>query len=110
MTDAPDPLAVAWRVTNALDTLGIAHTIGGSIASSMAGEPRSIIDVDIVAAIGERHVSALVKALGDEFYVDPEALSRAVSDRQWRDIVGIVRVQGPRLDLEYLAEHAPRWG
>jgi hypothetical protein len=28
-------------VTRALDALGIVHTIGGSIASSIAGEPRS---------------------------------------------------------------------
>jgi hypothetical protein len=34
----------------ALDALGIVHTIGGSIASSIAGEPRSTIDIDIVAA------------------------------------------------------------
>ena len=29
-----------------------------------------------------------------------------VSDRQWRDIAAIVRVQGARLDLEYLREGA----
>jgi hypothetical protein len=28
------------------------------------------------------------------------------SDRQWRDIQGIIRVQGARLDREYLREHA----
>jgi hypothetical protein len=33
-----------------------------------------------------------------------------VSDRQWRDILGIVRVQGPRLDVAYLREHAPTLG
>ena len=30
-----------------------------------------------------------------------------VSDRQWRDILGIVRVQGTRLDRAYLESHAP---
>jgi hypothetical protein len=30
----------------------------------------------------------------------------AVSDRQWRDVLSIVRVQGERLDLPYLAETA----
>ena len=29
-----------------------------------------------------------------------------VSDRQWRDIAAIVRVQGRRLDREYLRENA----
>jgi hypothetical protein len=32
------------------------------------------------------------------------------SDRQWRDIQGIIRVQGPRLDRQYLREHAPVLG
>lgn len=30
-----------------------------------------------------------------------------VSDRQWRDIVGIVRTQGTRLDRDYLTRNAP---
>ena len=32
------------------------------------------------------------------------------SDRQWRDIQGIIRVQGPRLDRAYLREHAAASG
>jgi hypothetical protein len=30
-----------------------------------------------------------------------------VPDRQWRDILGIIRVQGQALDRAYLAENAP---
>ena len=37
-------------------------------------------------------------------------LGGGVSDRQWRDIVGIVRVQGRRLDLPYLQRQAPAIG
>lgn len=170
-----DPISTALLVTEALDALGIPHSIGGSIASSFAGEPRSTVDIDIVAAIEERHVDALVAALAPEFYADADSFRRAirlrsstnlihqqthvkvdlfiaggtpldarqlarrqavdlgdgrrvhvhppedillqklrwfrlggeVSDRQWRDVASIVRVQRGRLDTEYLREAAP---
>ena len=170
-----DPISTALLVTEALDALGIPHSIGGSIASSFAGEPRSTVDIDIVAAIEERHVDALVAALAPEFYADADSVRRAirsrsstnlihqqthvkvdlfiaggtpldarqlarrqavdlgdgrrvhvhppedillqklrwfrlggeVSDRQWRDVASIVRVQRGRLDTEYLREAAP---
>jgi len=171
-----DPIAIALSVSRVFDMLRIVHTIGGSIASSFAGEPRSTIDIDIVASLNASQIPALMSALSDEFYVDDEALRRAVrergsanlvhqatqlkvdifvaggtpldeqqlarrqevslgsgrtlhvhppedillqklrwfrkggevSDRQWRDIVGIVRVQGSHLDRQYLAVNAPR--
>ena len=174
MTAPIDPIETALLVARHLDALGILHTIGGSIASSFAGEPRSTVDIDFVAAIDERHVEALVAALSAEFYVDADALRRAiltrsstnlihqatqlkvdlfvaggtpldarqlarrlavdlgdgrclhvhppedillqklrwyrrggeVSDRQWRDIAAIVRVQGRRLDRDYLRDGA----
>lgn len=178
MTTPVDPIATALLVTRHLDELGIDHTIGGSIASSFAGEPRATVDIDIVAAVEERHVEAIVAALSPDFYVDAAALRRAVrarssanlihqatqlkidlfvaggtpldarqlarrlavdlgngrtvyihppedillqklrwfrrggetSDRQWRDIASIIRVQGPRLDREYLREGASLLG
>ncbi len=33
-----------------------------------------------------------------------------VSDRQWRDLLGVMEVQGPRLDLAFLREWADRIG
>lgn len=35
---------------------------------------------------------------------------RMVSDRQWRDVLGVLKVSGPRLDLKYLAETASPLG
>lgn len=37
-------------------------------------------------------------------------LGGETSDRQWRDVVGIVRVQGPSLDRRYLRDQAPALG
>ena len=64
MTTAFDPIAVALKVTRALDDLGIAHTIGGAIAASFAGEPRASIDIDIVAALDEPQIADFVSLLG----------------------------------------------
>ena len=33
-----------------------------------------------------------------------------VSDRQWQDILGVIKVQGPRLDLPYLNLRAEERG
>jgi hypothetical protein len=178
VTPPIDPLETALLVARHLDALGILHTVGGSIASSFAGEPRSTVDIDFVVALEERHVDRLVSALSTEFYVDADSLRRAirahtstnlihqptqlkvdlfiaggtpldaqqlerrlsvdvgdgrclfvhppedillqklrwyrrggeVSDRQWRDIAAIVRVQGTRLDRDYLRKGASMLG
>lgn len=178
MNSPVDPLAVAAVVVGVLSRLGILHTIGGSIAASFAGEPRSTVDIDVIAALDDTQVAALVAALSPDFYVDGDAVRRAVrkrssvnlihhatmlkvdifvaggtpldteqlerrlwvrldngvelpihppedillqklrwfrlggevSDRQWRDILGIVRVQGGELDLPYLQRQAPKLG
>jgi len=171
-----DPLAVAARLADVLESLGIAYSIGGSLAGSFAGEPRATLDIDIVVDLDEPRIAAIVRALEGEFYIDERALQRAVrdrtttnlihhdtsikvdlfvaggtaldadllrrrvrvgegsadslwvhspedillqklrwfrrgghaSDRQWRDVLSIVRVQGGRLDRQYLEEGAAR--
>lgn len=170
-----DAIAVAVRIGEILDQIGVRYTIGGSIAASIAGEPRATIDVDVVVALTQVDIEPLLAAIGPEFYVPDAALRRAVdargsanlihhdtnvkvdlfvaggtpldqqqltrrirvempsgqtiyvctpedillqklrwyrrggqvSDRQWRDVIAIVRTQGGRLDRAYLAANAP---
>jgi len=163
----------ALAVVRALERLGVAHYVTGSLASSLHGEPRATNDADIVAVLAPVHFERLKVELGDRFYLDEEdflhavkesrsfnlvdevelakvdvfcvrpegyqaeALSRAVtmplerdepfsevkvasasdvllsklrwyrlggevSDRQWRDLVGVARAQEGSLELEYL--------
>jgi hypothetical protein len=175
-----DPVVVALSVAHVLEASGLRYLVGGSLASSLSGEPRSTLDVDIVVAMTTADVGRLAEALGAEFDVDEMAVLRAVrerssvnifhrasaikvdlfvlggslldeeqmtrrqrvqvtadpdgylyvytpedillqklrwfrkgnevSDRQWRDVLGILMVQGNALDWTYLRERAERLG
>jgi hypothetical protein len=56
VTRIPDPIGTALLVIRQLDAQGVLSTVGGSIAASFAGEPRSTVDVDIVAALDDTHI------------------------------------------------------
>jgi hypothetical protein len=178
MTD--DPIAIAVRIAEAIESCGLRYLVGGSLASSISGEPRTTLDVDLVVEMVARDIDPLLARLGADFYVDREAFRRAVqqhstvnlihqlsgikvdlfiaggtpldeqqmarrqpvrvtddppnylyvytpedillqklrwyqrggkvSDRQWRDVLGIVLVQGNRLDRDYLRGAAESLG
>jgi hypothetical protein len=74
-------LAVALDVGRQLDALGGTWLVGGSVASSILGEPRSTADVNLVADLRGRHVSALFTALVDTYYIDEDATKAAVRTR-----------------------------
>jgi Nucleotidyl transferase AbiEii toxin, Type IV TA system len=173
-----DEYGVALRVASVLDELKVEYTLGGSLASSLHGEPRSTNDIDFAVRLEPQHVSELIDRLGPEFVLDEEGLRDAVrlgrtyqiyflpfvlkidlfmrgtapldrsefdrrirvrvgenaslytatpedsllrkliwfreggdvSDRQWRDVLGILRVSGSRLDREYLERWAAQLG
>jgi hypothetical protein len=178
---APDLLAALVPVVDLFERLGVSYYLGGSVASSSHGVPRTTLDVDLVADIRDEQVGEVVSSLQDEYYVDDlavrralarrssfnlihlatmlkvdvfipkqtphqaEALRRAVahrleesegtrlfrlasaedtvlakldwyrrggevSERQWGDVVGVVRVQAQALDRDYLARWARQLG
>jgi len=175
-----ESIRLALRMVEILDALAVPYLIGGSVASSILGEPRATLDVDIVADLQPSHVQPLVAAMIGEFFIDemmvteaierkssfnvihldtmqkvdifvlsdqplaqsemqrrqqlvitqnPERmawlpssediilqklirvrLSNRVSDRQWRDVLGVLKVQAERLDFGYLAQWAQTLG
>lgn len=74
-----DPLLVVGLLVRAFDELGIRYVVGGSVASSMYGVPRSTQDVDVVAEVFGKHVDPLVAALRDDFYVDADMIRDALA-------------------------------
>lgn len=72
------PLALALEMAANLDRLGVPYVLGGSLASSLIGEPRATLDIDLAVEMQVRHVDGLVSMLGDDFYASREAAVDAV--------------------------------
>jgi hypothetical protein len=67
-----DPIAIAADVAAILEDLGIRYVIGGSVASSLMGEPRSTLDLDLMLEAGETLVRRLSTRLKEAYYVDEQ--------------------------------------
>ena len=57
------PLQLVNQVAGILDDLGIPYALGGSLASSLIGEPRSTVDVDIAIRVAEEAEAALLERM-----------------------------------------------
>lgn len=73
-----DPAEGYRQVTAALNKLGVRFYVGGSVASSFHGIPRTTRDVDIVAAINPSQAKPLVGLLGPDFYADEEMIRTSI--------------------------------
>ncbi len=69
---------IALKVARALTTVGAEYFVGGSLASSLQGEPRATNDIDFVIALPAGKVGELAAALGGDFEVDTDTLRDAV--------------------------------
>jgi len=69
---------IALKVAHALTVVGAEYFVGGSLASSLQGEPRATNDIDFVIALPLGKVGELGTALGEDFEVDTDTLRDAV--------------------------------
>jgi hypothetical protein len=98
MTPAdPEALKVAFQVLEVLDRIGVPYHLGGSYASSIHGIPRQTHDVDLVIDLRQDQVRHFSQALSAEFYVDEEAVGRAVAERGSCNLVHLKT--GVKVDL-----------
>jgi hypothetical protein len=175
------PLELAAQLGAVLDEVDVPWVLGGSLASSLIGEPRSTMDVDLAVRLDRFRLARFLARLGDGYYVPVGSAGAAVdhhesfnlihlasgvkvdmyvlgdglldrrqierrtqrsievggvavvlwvgaaedqvlrklcwyrlggevSDRQWRDVVMMLRVQGDRLDLDDLTATADELG
>ncbi len=172
-------LAAIIPIVTALEQLGVAYYIGGSVVSSIYGIPRATFDVDLIADLRPEQVRPFFKQLEADYYIDEEMIRDAIkhhssfnvmylasmlkidvflpklrpfdqeeyrraqpetliqgarafyvsspedtvlhklewyrkgneiSDRQWNDVLGVLKVQGRALDIIYLRQWAIQLG
>lgn len=119
----PGLLGALRLATDVFDDLGIDYLVGGSIASSLFGEPRQTIGADILARILGRHAEPLVQRLKPFFYIELQPILEAVGSQgcfniihletmskidvfiRWRDPFG--RSQFERRQRKWVGESEP---
>lgn len=79
MNSLSDIVSAIKPVVDVLQKMKVPYFIGGSVASSILGVPRTTIDVDLVSDIQVCHVSEFVKLLEAEYYIEPSAVREAIS-------------------------------
>jgi hypothetical protein len=65
------------RLLGALDRMEVPYEVGGSVASSAHGIPRTTLDVDIVVDLKPEQIDPLVAELPQEFYADAAQIREA---------------------------------
>ena len=96
------PIDLALRIAALLDSLEIPYVLGGSLASSLVGEPRTTLDLDFAIRLRSEDVAPLLAALGTEYYVSSEAVQSAVARTASFNIVKLDSVE--KVDLFVLGD------
>lgn len=86
-----------------LDSLSLPWVLGGSLAGSLYGEPRSTNDVDVAVGLGPEDVPQLIDAVGDRDYVPAQALADPARHHDSANLLELST--GFKIDLLFRGEH-----
>jgi hypothetical protein len=82
-----DVLAAVEPVVDVLEALGVRYRIGGSVASSVLGVPRSTLDVDVACELRLVHAAAFAARLIDAYYVDEDMIRDAIQRQSCFNVI-----------------------
>ena len=82
-----ESLLVTLRIAEVLDDLEVRWFLGGSLASSIHGIPRATLDADIVADLQAPLVSAFLRALGKDWYMEEQSVRDAIRNRSCFNLI-----------------------
>jgi hypothetical protein len=68
-------------VSQRMESAGIAFMLTGSVAMNYYSQPRMTRDIDLVVALDEVQAETIVRLFEVDYYVDSQAVSRAIAQR-----------------------------
>jgi hypothetical protein len=113
-----DSISLAGELHQLFESINIDYYVSRGVASSIHGEPRSTRDLDLVVEVKPNQIDLLVKTLEAFGYYCPVGAVEDIilqklrwgkgskSEKQWRDALGIIKLQAETLDYGYLIEWA----
>ena len=96
------PLDLVRQVAAILDALDVRYALGGSMASSLIGEPRSTVDVDIAVRLERGAGAAFLDRANAEFYVPLDAARAAIASQSSFNLVDTAH--GLKVDVFVLGD------
>lgn len=91
------PLGLAIEFGALLEGLGIRYALGGSVASSLLGEPRTTVDVDFAVKLDAKELEQILNLIGTEFHVPIESARAAVEARTSFNLIN--KATGIKIDI-----------
>lgn len=86
-TSVTEELEVLVIVTERLDSARIPYMVTGSMAVNYYAVPRMTRDIDIVIEVSSADVDRLTGLFRDEFYLEPETVRQATTERTTFNVI-----------------------